>query len=163
MRCGHAYAEGAVRYGRTHERHFVRQVRSTIFWGLLLPLLVLGLAWPTRGVSAVLLSGYLLLYWRTERDFRLGRRWPASYSRPYAAFCVLGKFPELVGVLKYASRRIRGGPARIIEYRGTAAVPTIPQAKPEPVTHNNNRRSTPRPSILGGGPDASLPDRRTRS
>ena len=139
VRCGHAYAEGAVRYGRTPERHFVRQVRSTIFWGLLLPLLALGLAWPTRGVSLVLLSGYLLLYWRTERHFRLGRHWPPAYSRPYAAFCVLGKFPELVGVMKYAARRIRGGPAQIIEYRGTATAPTIPRAKPEPVTHNNNR------------------------
>src|SRR4029077_18856012 len=33
LRCGHAYAAGAVRYGRTAERHFVRQLRSTIFWG----------------------------------------------------------------------------------------------------------------------------------
>ena len=139
VRCGHAYAEGAVRYGRTPERHFVRQLRSTIFWGFLLPLLALGLAWPTRGLSLVLLSGYLLLYWRTERYFRSARGWPAADSRLYAAFCVLGKFPELVGVAKYASRRIRGGPARIIEYRGTATVPTVPQAKLEPVTHHNNR------------------------
>ena len=51
VRCGHAYAEGAARYGRTPERHFVRQLRSTIFWGLLLPLLAFGLAWPTRGAE----------------------------------------------------------------------------------------------------------------
>ncbi len=51
IRCGHAYAEGSARHGRTPERHFVHQMRSTIVWGLLLPLMALGLAWPTRGAS----------------------------------------------------------------------------------------------------------------
>ena len=36
-RTGHAYAEGSAMYGRTEERHFVRQTRSTLFWGLFLP------------------------------------------------------------------------------------------------------------------------------
>ena len=48
-------------YGRTSERHFVRQTRSTIFWGILIPLAALVLAWPTWGFSLGLLAGYLLL------------------------------------------------------------------------------------------------------
>ena len=36
-RTGHAYAEGSAMYGRTPERHFVRQTRSTIVWGILDP------------------------------------------------------------------------------------------------------------------------------
>lgn len=120
VRCGHAYAEGSARYGRTPERHFVRQLRSTLFWGLLLPLLALTLAWPTRGASLVLLCGYLILYWRTERYYRFDRRWPAADARLYAAFCVVAKFPQVAGVAKYWLRHIRGKPAQIIEYRGTA-------------------------------------------
>ena len=123
VRCGHAYAEGAARYGRTPERHFVRQVGSTIFWGLLLPLIAVGLAWPTHGASLVLLCGYLVLFWRSERYFRIGRGWRAADARLYAAFCVLAKFPHVAGMVKYWSRRIRGKPAQIIEYRGSQTAP----------------------------------------
>ena len=57
-RTGHAYAEGSAMYGRTPERHFVRQTRSALFWGFFGPLTALALAWPTRGVSLFLLAGY---------------------------------------------------------------------------------------------------------
>ena len=64
-RTGHAYAEGSAMYGRTHERHFVRQNRSALFWGLFCPATALALAWPTRGISLLLSAGYFLLYRRT--------------------------------------------------------------------------------------------------
>ena len=95
VRCGHAYAEGVARYGRTPERHFVRQLRSTLFWGLLLPLVALALVGPTRGASLILLGGYLILFWRAERYYRRYRRWPTADARLYAAFCVLAKFPQV--------------------------------------------------------------------
>jgi hypothetical protein len=120
VRCGHAYAEGVARYGRTPERHFVRELRSAIFWGLLLPLLAFGLAWPTRGASLALLCGYLILFWRAERYYRLCRSWPVSDARLYAVFCVIAKFPHVAGIFKYWSRRIHGKSPQIIEYRGTA-------------------------------------------
>ena len=55
-RTGHAYAEGSAMYGRTPERHFVRQTRSAVFWGIMVPIIALGLAWPTRGISLALLG-----------------------------------------------------------------------------------------------------------
>jgi GT2 family glycosyltransferase len=139
VRCGHAYAEGAARHGRTPERHFVRQMRSTIFWGLLLPLIVIGLAWPTHGASLVLLCGYLVLFWRSERFFRIGRGWRAADARLYAAFCVLAKFPHLAGMVKYWSRRIRGKPVQIIEYRGSETAPAAPHRELSPITCDDNR------------------------
>ena len=60
-RTGHAYAEGSAMYGQTPERHFVRQTRSAIFWGILLPLAALGLAWPTRGAQPYLAGRILPL------------------------------------------------------------------------------------------------------
>jgi GT2 family glycosyltransferase len=139
VRCGHAYAEGAARHGRTPERHFVRQMRSTIFWGLLLPLIVIGLAWPTHGASLILLCGYLVLFWRSERFFRIGRGWRADDARLYAAFCVLAKFPHLAGMVKYWSRRIRGKPVQIIEYRGAQKALTTPHPELSPITCDHNR------------------------
>ena len=80
-------------HGRPPERHFVREVRSTIFWGLVLPALALALAWPTRGVSLALLAGYLVLFWRDRTLLSIGRGWPAADARLYAGSCVLAKFP----------------------------------------------------------------------
>ena len=71
VRCGHAYAEGSARYGDAPDYHFVRETRSALFWGFLVPLLALGFAWPTRGVSLFLLGGYAALFWRTQRYYRL--------------------------------------------------------------------------------------------
>jgi GT2 family glycosyltransferase len=121
VRCGHAYAEGSARHGASPERHFVRQTRSTLFWGLLVPLLSLGLAWWSRGLSLALLAGYAALFWKTERYLRRARHWPASDARLYAAACVLAKFPQVVGVATYWLRRIGGGPIRIIEHKGPEA------------------------------------------
>ena len=69
VRCGHAYAEGSARYGDAPDYHFVRETRSALFWGFLVPLLALGFAWPTRGVSLFLLGGYAALFWRTQRYY----------------------------------------------------------------------------------------------
>jgi GT2 family glycosyltransferase len=122
VRCGHAYAEGSARYGQAPERHFVRQLRSALFYGVSLPVLALTFAWPTRGVSLlILLCAYLNLFWRTERYYRMCRQWTAPDARHYSAFCVLAKFPQVVGIAKYWSRYIRGKPAQLIEYRGASA------------------------------------------
>jgi GT2 family glycosyltransferase len=129
VRCGHAYAEGWVRYGRTPERHFVRQTRSAIVWGAVVPALALGLAWWTRGASLLLLAGYLYLFWRAERFYRAGRGWPAADARVYGASCVLAKFAHVAGMAKYWTRRLRGAPVRIIEYRGAGVSAPVPQPK----------------------------------
>ena len=121
-----------TRYWRTDERHFVRQFRSTLLWGLLLPLLAVGLAWPTRGISLGLFLGYAILFWRTERYYRLNRCWPAADARLYAAFCVVAKFPQVVGIATYWSRRIRGKPTQIIEYRDNHVAATAAHVELSP-------------------------------
>ena len=133
VRCGHAYAEGVARHGRTDERHFVRQFRSALFWGLLLPLLVVvGLILPMRGASLALLIGYAYLFWKTERYYRLHRRWSAADARLYAIYCVIAKFPHVVGIATYLWRRIRRKPTQIIEYRTTAVAATAAHATLDP-------------------------------
>jgi hypothetical protein len=139
VRCGYAYADGAARHGRTPERHFVRQVTSAIFWGLLLPLIVVCLAWPTSGASLVLLCGYAVLFWRSERYYRINRGWLGADARLYAAFCVLAKFPNIAGILKYCWRRIWGKPAQIIEHRAAQTAPTALFSGLSSIGCDNNR------------------------
>ena len=117
-RTGHAYAEGSAMHGRAAERHFVRQTRSTIFWGILVPLAALGLAWPTRGLSLILMVGYLYLYHRANRYYAVQRGWPPADARLYAFWVVLAKFPQAVGLLRCYLGRLTGKPSPIIEHRG---------------------------------------------
>jgi GT2 family glycosyltransferase len=118
IRGGFAFALGAALHGRPPERHWVHEVRSIMFWGMVLPLIIVGLAWPTRGASSGLLCGYLLLYWRIRR-YGFHRGWSAADVRLYARWCILSKFPMSVGVILYWFRRATHRPIQIIEYKAT--------------------------------------------
>ncbi|MFI5458439.1 MAG: glycosyltransferase [Isosphaerales bacterium] len=120
IRNGFAFAEGAALYGRSPERHWVHQVRSIVFWGIALPLIILGLTWPTRGASLGLLGGYFLLYWRIRR-YGLHCGWSAPDARLYARWCILSKAPMTVGLILYWFRRAARRPKQIIEYKGAGS------------------------------------------
>ena len=120
VRSGYGYADGAFLHGKCPERHCVREVRGIMFWGIVLPLIVLSLAWPTHGASLFLLGGYLCLYWRSRR-YGAGRNWSLANARLYAGACVIGKFPMSIGLLIYWFRRVARRPMRIIEYKAVAA------------------------------------------
>lgn len=116
VRAGHAYTEGAWMHGRSAERHFAKNVRSIAFWGVGLPVIVLVLAWPTRGWSLWLLLGYAVLWVRIARGQRaMGRS--AADSRLYATFTVIGKFAEAWGMVRFLVGRLLKRRSRIIEYK----------------------------------------------
>lgn len=122
VRTGHAYAEGKALHGRPPERHYVRETRSIIVWGLVAPLSALALAWPTRGASlALLVAGYAYLFWRIYRYGRRSRGWNPSDALAYAWFVVLGKIPGALGVMRYWLGRLSGKRCRVIDFRGTVA------------------------------------------
>jgi len=118
VRGGHAYAEGFAMHGGPPMLLGAREGRSIWFWGLLLPLLALGPAWWTRGWSLLLLLGYAALAWRIGRGLKRKLRLAARDARLYAAFTVLGKFPQLLGQVKYWRGRLMGKRSRLIEHKG---------------------------------------------
>jgi GT2 family glycosyltransferase len=117
VRGGVAYAMGAHLHGRSSDRFCVREVRRLWIWGLLIPLLALGLAWPTWGLSVI---AYLLLLsmqwariaWRSRR-----RGLPFTDAGAYAASCLLAKFAGMVGVLRFRRDLARGRATGIVEYK----------------------------------------------
>ncbi len=115
-RAGHAYAQGAALHGRAPERHFMKECRSIWFWGLLLPVVSLGLAVPTSGASLLLIAGYPVL---AARVYRAGRRrgWTKGDAALYAAFAILAKLPGLQGLLQYHWRILGGRDMAIIEHK----------------------------------------------
>jgi hypothetical protein len=116
VRSGHAHAEVSRLHGRAPLRSRTRLSLSSWFWGLLFPIFILATAWPTRGASLALLTGYLLLYLRIVRRSRL-RGWADTDARLYALSCIAGKTPEAVGQIIYWKNRLLGRASRIIEYR----------------------------------------------
>jgi GT2 family glycosyltransferase len=121
-RTGHAYAEGSAMYGCAPERHFVRQTRSAIFWGILVPVAAIGLAWSTCGVSLTLLAGYFLLYRRTCHYYVGQRGWSQADARLYTIWILLAKFPHALGVVRYWVGRLTGRRSLVIEYHGIVPV-----------------------------------------
>ena len=112
-RAGFAYAQGVALHGAAPERHWLRELRSTFFWGGLLPLITLTAAivcWPWGGgllfVFPVQIIRLALRGTRTRRENWL-----------YASFLVLGKIPELVGAIDFYVKRILGKQAYLIEYK----------------------------------------------
>jgi GT2 family glycosyltransferase len=116
VRAGHAFAEGAAMHGDTPERYCVREVRRGWIWGFIVPLLALLPAWPTRGLSLLLLLGYPLMALRVYRAAAL-RGLAPRLSRRLAFFTMLAKFPQACGQLKFTLARLRGRKTRIIEYK----------------------------------------------
>ncbi|RUL84929.1 glycosyltransferase family 2 protein [Tautonia sociabilis] len=120
-RAGHAYAEGAARHAHRPGRPWARQVASIAFWGLALPAAAIGLAWPTSGLSLSLLLGYPVIAARAARG-RMRRGTPVGQSALYGASCAVSKFPQAIGLLRYAGNRLLGRRGTLIEYKGVAGV-----------------------------------------
>ena len=115
VRAGHAIGQRAQLHADDASRDCAKERRSAWFWGLMLPLAVLLAVPATKGWSLLLLAGYLTLGWRIAK-FRLSVGDDQREARLYAAFTVLGKYANGLGLLKYHFNRLRGR-VRIIEYK----------------------------------------------
>jgi glycosyltransferase involved in cell wall biosynthesis len=109
VRAGHAFAEGMFLHGASPERHWVKQTLRAVFWGLLLPLVIVGLA--LIAPVFVLLFG---LY--PVQVLRLCRKHP-DLGWSWAFFSVLGKYAEAQGVVTFCFNRLWGRQRSLIEYK----------------------------------------------
>lgn len=116
LRAGHAFAEGAHLHGAPPERHWVKETRSNWLWGLVIPGVAIALALPTHGLSLLLLLGYGLMTFKVYRYFQ-STGLSTQDAALYASFCMLGKFPNVLGQLKFYGDRLFGQTSRLIEYK----------------------------------------------
>lgn len=120
VRGGWAVAEGTVLHGEPPESYMKKAYKSGWLWGLLVPLIAIGAAWPTRGLSLLLLLGYGFLGWKIYRYRRQAYGDAPKNARLYGGYCVLSKFPQMIGQSKYWFNRLRGKQAVLIEYKGAS-------------------------------------------
>jgi GT2 family glycosyltransferase len=111
-RSGFAFMAGADLHGRSSERFWVAEVRSILFWAVLLPVLCLLFA---------IVNPYFFMGFTAYplQIFRLGLKGPRAgvLNFQWAFFIVLGKFPQLLGVVQYWRDRLAGKSSKIIEYK----------------------------------------------
>jgi glycosyltransferase involved in cell wall biosynthesis len=130
IRVGHAYAEGSWLQGRSPQRHWVKESRSIWFWGLVVPLIALVLAWPTKGLSLLLLLGYPILTYRIYCRTIQQRGLTSADAFLFAWTCVVAKFPLVQGQLKFHLNRLIGRQTKLVEYKDVSQIERDPQVTP---------------------------------
>ena len=115
LRAGYAYAEGSWLHGKSSEHHWVRESISIWFWGLILPLLAFNTIWLTHGWSLGLLGAYPLLIYRIYK--RKQQYLSSQDASLYAIFCVLGKFAQVQGQIRFHLSRLLKKRSNLIEYK----------------------------------------------
>ena len=112
-RAGFAYAQGRQLHGGPPERHWVRESRSAVVWGLGLPLLLLSLVALAGPLALV---GFLIYPMQGLRLYLKGRG--SGRERAISAtFLLLGKFAEAAGVVRFHVQRLLRTTPRLIEYK----------------------------------------------
>lgn len=113
LRGGYAFAEGAFLHGAAPEQHWQRESRRAWLWGLGVPLATM--------IASLMLGwfGLLVLLVYPLQVVRLARQGDRSARENWlqAFFLVLGKFPEMLGQVKFLLHRLGAGKTALIEYK----------------------------------------------
>lgn len=114
IRSGHAFAEGAYLHGAPPERHWVKESRRSLIWGLGIPVtIILSLLFCWQCGLIIILIYPLQLIRLSIRN--------KNESKPHpwqlASFNLLGKFAELCGQLRFHYQRVFGKTMQLIEYK----------------------------------------------
>lgn len=117
VRAGHAFAEVSRLHRHSRVGIWKRETRSNFLWGVGLPTIALAAAPFTWGISLVLFSGYFVQFVRIWR-FRRKRGDRSRTARIYAFYCVLSKFPQALGQIRFWWNYVLGRQNRLIEYKG---------------------------------------------
>ncbi|HOY87205.1 MAG: glycosyltransferase family A protein [Methylotenera sp.] len=113
MRAGYAFAEGAYLHGAPPERHWVQESKRAWIWGLVIPLiaLLLSLISVKWGLLCLLIYPIQVIRLAKHNSMSGKEAWMRAF------FLVLGKFPEMVGQVKFFQRVCSGKQGSLIEYK----------------------------------------------
>ncbi|KQX20818.1 hypothetical protein ASD17_07960 [Sphingomonas sp. Root1294] len=122
VRAGHAFAELAALHGAAEGHVYARSRARILFWGGAVPAAALaGLALAVAADRRWLLLplGMLLLVavQVARVAARESPRHGPSRAVALALFLALGKYAEMIGLLRYHRDRGRGRPSRLIEHK----------------------------------------------
>ena len=118
LRSGHAYTHNMVLHWGDGQRFNVRKVISIALWGALLPLVffvsLLSGLWLA---VIVLVALYAVMVHKITRYLVRDRGFAPAESRLYGVFTMLGKVPQMLGVLQFLIKSASAKDLEIIEYK----------------------------------------------
>jgi len=112
VRSGYAFALGASMHGALPERHWLKEVKRTQLWTIIIPL-ILAVATFIKPSFIILVAIYPIQITRLaiKNKANMSRNWL------YASYVMLGKFPEMQGQLSFYINRLFNNEDKIIEYK----------------------------------------------
>ena len=123
-RAGHAFAELAERHPAARQPNWQRQCLSIVLWALVMPVVVIaaGAMVPWLGTIALVIAAMPIVAWpyKMLRIATSKRRQglPLRTAAASGVLLMIGKFPELRGLLRFHLNRLRGRRSHLIEYKG---------------------------------------------
>lgn len=112
-RSGHGFAQ----VGWLHPDYFTRERRRVWVWGLLMPMLALIGLGKLLWITGLVALAYLASWLRSAQGLVRNDGLPWRQALHHGVFLTLSKFPNLIGMLRFHLRRLRGRDMRIIEYK----------------------------------------------
>jgi GT2 family glycosyltransferase len=113
IRSGFAIAQGAYLHGSSPEKYKVRESLSVWFWGLALPALIflISLLATPAGLLLLLAYPFQVIRIALTQKKSIKNNWLRSF------FLVIGKFPEMLGQVKFWWAYISRHKQSLIEYK----------------------------------------------
>ena len=112
IRTGYAYALGAQMHGASNERHKVKEIQRTRIWGGYIPLsIVIATIIQYKFAIATIIYPIQIIRIALKNSNNINNKWA------YAFYITVGKFPEMVGQLKFFLDRCLDNRSKIIEYK----------------------------------------------
>lgn len=114
-RAGFAYAEGSCLHGKSDEKYWVKENRSIIFWGGLLPILLILLSlldkwfWIGWIIYLIQIVKIAILNFHDKHT--------TKFRFLIACSFILSKFPQFIGIVSYRLSRLLKHRTKIIEYK----------------------------------------------
>jgi hypothetical protein len=124
QRSGHAFGEMAHLHPDARDPNWPRSVRSIIIWGGVMPaMLILAILLVLTVNAQYWIAAALLAAPWPVRMAQLARRQrrrglSAKVARASGTLLMLGKLPQLLGLIGYHFDRLSGRASRLIEYKG---------------------------------------------
>jgi GT2 family glycosyltransferase len=112
-RTGHGFAQ----VGFLHPDYFQRERRRVVMWGLIAPLLALIGLFTSLWLTGLAFLAYVVSYIRTARGLIRNEGLMAKSALHQSVYLTFSKFPNLIGMVRFHLRRLRGRDMRIIEYK----------------------------------------------
>lgn len=122
VRAGHAFAELNHLHPRSSLRHLARSRFRILLWGGAVPLavlagLILAMSVDRRWVALAAAAPLLAAAQLVRIGLRESRRHGPGRGFALALFLTIGKYAEMIGLVRFHLDRRRGRPPRLIEYR----------------------------------------------